>query len=194
MSVSQMPNDWPLVYLVGFSGSGKSTVGPLLARRLHADLYDIDQLVEKRVGMPIVGIFDQHGERYFRKCEKKTIAELISSIKSPAVVVLGGGALQHASVRKLTSATGIVVYLRCALPELFRRLKTATDRPLLSVPSRSALSNPGSRRQRMAELMRKRRSNYERADIICSTTSLTPAQAARRIETQVRNYCANNSR
>ena len=167
------------IFLIGFSGSGKSSVGPLLAKRLGVDYVDTDSLIEKRVKKSISEIFAHKGEAAFRKLERDAIEKLVIRKARPRVISLGGGACQDRRNRRLIESAGITVYLRCAIPELYRRLKQHSDRPLLRVRNRAGETPREATLRRIRSMLDKRRCNYESADIVVSTTSRTPVQAAR---------------
>lgn len=112
-------------------GSGKSTVGRQLARRLALPFFDSDAVIEQRLGCSIREYFAREGESAFRDVEEQVIAELAAG--PHAVVATGGGVvLREANRRKLREG-GHVVYLRSSPEELNRRLRHDTQRPLLQV-------------------------------------------------------------
>lgn len=117
------------IYLIGFMGAGKSTIGKLLARRLKRGFCDTDRLVEARAGRPITAIFAQEGETRFRALERQVIEEL--SQKNGQVVALGGGAPLREENWQTISSTGTTIYLRADPGILFRRLEEERTRPLL---------------------------------------------------------------
>jgi shikimate kinase len=112
-------------------GSGKSTVGRQLGRRLRLPFFDSDHAIEQRLGCSIRDYFAQQGETAFRDVEQQTLAELAAG---PACVLAtgGGGVLREAN-REVLRAHGQVVYLRSSAEELYRRLRHDTQRPLLQV-------------------------------------------------------------
>ena len=120
-----------MIALVGMPGSGKSTVGRALARRLHMDLVDSDQVIEQRLGCSIRSYFDQHGEAAFRDVEASVIDELTQ--RGSLVLATGGGAVLRPMNRQQLRARGTVIYLRASPEQLFRRLRHDTKRPLLQV-------------------------------------------------------------
>lgn len=81
-----------VVYLTGFMGSGKSTIGPILANTLGWDFYDLDNLIENKTGMKIREIFEAYGEDHFRKLERQTLLEITDEVN--IVVSLGGELLR----------------------------------------------------------------------------------------------------
>ena len=112
-------------------GSGKSTVGRHLSRRLGLPFLDSDQVIEHRLGCAIRDYFAQAGEAAFRDIEEQVIGELAGS--APAVIATGGGAVLREANRHHLRAGAQVIYLRATPEELFRRLRHDTQRPLLQV-------------------------------------------------------------
>jgi shikimate kinase len=117
--------------LVGLPGSGKSTVGRNLARRLGLGFQDSDQVIESRIGCPIRDFFEREGEDAFRDIEQAVISELANG--APGVLATGGGAVLREANRQQLRQAGQVIYLRSTPDELFRRLRHDTQRPLLQV-------------------------------------------------------------
>jgi shikimate kinase len=121
------------VYLVGFMASGKSTVGPLLARRLRYPFVDLDHLAEERAGLEIPTIFQRFGEGYFRRLEFEVLRDLARA-PGRAVVALGGGTFVSEVNRRLVARSGISVWLDVPFPVLARRLVSQGRRPLAASP------------------------------------------------------------
>ncbi len=119
-----------IISLVGLPGSGKSTVGRQLARRLQLRFSDSDQVIEQRIGCPIREFFEREGEASFRDIEEQVIDELT---QQPGVLSTGGGAVLRDVNRQHLHARGKVVYLKSTPEELMRRLRHDTQRPLLQV-------------------------------------------------------------
>jgi shikimate kinase len=120
-----------IVFLVGMPGSGKSTVGRQLSRRLQLPFFDSDHVIEQRLGCTIREYFAREGEAAFRDVEQQVLAELAQG--ASAVVATGGGAVLREANRQALRQGGQVVYLRSSPEELFRRLRHDTQRPLLQV-------------------------------------------------------------
>jgi shikimate kinase len=137
--------------LVGMPGSGKSTVGRQLARRLGIAFVDSDAEIEARIGTTIREWFALHGEQAFRDVEQDLIEEL--STREDIVLATGGGAVLRPSNRDALHSRTHVLYLRSSPEEIFRRLKHDTQRPLLQV------ENPLAR---LRELFRERDPLYRR--------------------------------
>jgi len=121
----------PLVSLVGLPGSGKTTVGRQLARRLQLPFVDSDQRIEQRLGCSIREFFEREGEERFRDIEEEVIDAV--TLDLPCVLSTGGGAVLRAANRQRLHARGQVVYLKSVPEELFRRLRHDMNRPLLQV-------------------------------------------------------------
>jgi shikimate kinase len=117
--------------LVGMPGSGKSTVGRQLARRLGWPFVDADAEIERQLGTSIRSHFEQHGEDSFRDIEQATLAQLLA--RDQQVLATGGGAVLREANRRLLKSHADVVYLRSTPEELIRRLRHDMNRPLLQV-------------------------------------------------------------
>lgn len=119
-----------MIALVGLPGSGKSTVGRQLARRLGLPFSDSDHVIEQRIGCSIRSFFDREGEAAFRDIEEKVIAELCVG---DGVLATGGGAVLRPANRERLRAAGQVFYLRSQPEDVFRRVRHDNARPLLQV-------------------------------------------------------------
>jgi shikimate kinase len=126
-----MAEDGRMICLIGLPGSGKSTVGRHLARRLQLPFYDSDYVIEERLGYPIRVAFERDGESAFRDLEETVLEELTRTPR--AVVSTGGGAVLRASTRQCLRERGQVVYLNSNPDEIHRRLRNDASRPLLQV-------------------------------------------------------------
>lgn len=115
--------------LTGMRGSGKTTLGRLLARELKKKFIDLDQEIEKKTGTNIATIVQKKGWNYFRQIEKKVCSKI--SKKKNCVIASGGGTiLSHKNVEKLKS-NGLIIFLECDLDILKSRLKKCQNRPNL---------------------------------------------------------------
>ena len=117
--------------LIGLPGSGKSTVGRQLARRLQLPFFDSDHVIEARLGCPIRQYFEREGEECFRDVEAAVIADL--TLEPCGVVSTGGGAVLRPVNRLHLRERSRAVYLKSSPDELFRRLRHDRNRPLLQV-------------------------------------------------------------
>ncbi|HEX6331933.1 MAG TPA: shikimate kinase [Actinomycetota bacterium] len=118
-----------IVYLVGMPGSGKSTVGPELARRLDVPFVELDAEIEREAGIAVTDIFEQEGEARFRELEAAALVE--AATRDPSVVSCGGGVVLEPANRVTLRATGEVVFLWVPLEVLRERVAPAEDRPLI---------------------------------------------------------------
>ncbi|MGA2231997.1 MAG: shikimate kinase [Tepidisphaeraceae bacterium] len=123
------------VVLIGYRGSGKTTVGRSLAARLGRGFVDCDDLIVLAAGKSIREIFAEYGEEGFRDLETQAVREAAG--KADHVIAVGGGALGRRENREIIAAGGhAVIYLRCHAPELLRRIQSdpasATARPALT--------------------------------------------------------------
>ena len=150
------------LFLVGFMGSGKSTVGPILAGQLGRTFLDLDDLIEEAAKMEIFRIFDLHGEAHFRELETRMLAEVRD--REPAVVALGGGAFSQAANRGLIFRSGIAVTLRIPLDLAWQRSTRMDNRPL------------ARDRQQFEALYRKRQPDYDLADLKVGVSGRSPEQ------------------
>ncbi len=119
------------IILIGFMGSGKTTVGHIVANTLGFDFIDTDELIEKKANMSISEIFDQLGEEEFRKMESELLVELNNNL-SHAVISTGGGLPLREENAALLKTLGVVNYLHVTKEVVISRLKGDTTRPLLA--------------------------------------------------------------
>jgi shikimate kinase len=128
----------PRIFLIGFMGSGKSTLGSGLARRIGYEYIDMDHLIEETAGMTIPGIFSEHGEDVFRKWEHDILLELCE--REGLVVSTGGGAPCHGEMISIMNDHGTTVYIKLAPAVLKERLlQSKTERPLIQGKSEPEL-------------------------------------------------------
>lgn len=118
-----------LIYLVGFMGTGKSSVGALLAEQMKWPFIDLDTVIEAGQGATIREIFEQAGEAFFRQLEHAALKEV--SRKEPLVIALGGGTfVQKTNFDLIRETRGVTIWLDCPLDELWQRCSAMGNRPL----------------------------------------------------------------
>ncbi len=139
------------ILLVGFMGSGKTTVGRVLAARLDYAFVDLDEMIERQVGMRVCAIFQELGEAKFREFERRALQGCKGLIET--VIALGGGALVTEENRNLAQEIGRTVWLDCPLEVCLSRIAGDVNRPLLNKPGE------------MQELMNTRKPTYQLADL-----------------------------
>ena len=146
------------IILIGPMGSGKSTIGHLLANRLHREFFDSDYFIEEKTGVDIPRIFDIEGEEGFRERETNALKELTA--KSNLVLATGGGSVTRQENRKLLQS-GFIIFLDTSVNQQLERLKHDKKRPLIQT------ENP---RERLEELFLQRKPHYlELADLHIKT-------------------------
>ncbi len=157
----------PGIYLAGFMGSGKSTIGRLLAGRVGWRFVDLDQEIEAAAGMGISEIFETRGEPEFRRLEREMMLGHVRAIERgrPAVVALGGGAIVQPENFALLENNGVTIWLDCPFETVRRRVAAASHRPL------------ARDMETLARLYAERRASYSRADYRIPIESDDPAAA-----------------
>ena len=126
------------IVLIGFMGSGKSTIGLLLADQLKMPFIDLDQKIEDKEKMKISEIFDRNGESYFRKVENELLKDELNSVK-PKVIATGGGAACHLNGMKYIQKNSISFYLKVGRKRLFTRIANDFSRPLVANKTKKQL-------------------------------------------------------
>lgn len=156
----------PHLVLVGLPGSGKSTVGPLLAAALRASFVDIDAEIERREGLTVGQIFEERGEEAFRALERALTWELAS--RPGMVISPGGGWMVDEGNVLLLRPPARIIHLDVSVPSALARLGTDIGRrPLLAGPAAES---------RLASIAAARMPLYSRADAVINTEDLTPQQ------------------
>jgi shikimate kinase len=163
------------IFLIGPMGSGKTTVGRALARRLNKAFFESDQVIEERSGVRVSVIFEIEGEAGFRQREKKIIDHLTS--KKNIVLATGGGSILDAENRGHLLHRGFVVYLKAPLEKLLERSTRDRNRPLLQTEDPRAT---------LEALIRQREPIYrETADLIIDTSDRT----VRQVVDEIHRHC-----
>ncbi len=159
------------IYLVGMMGSGKSTVGPLLATNLGYSFLDTDTTIEKLVDRQVSEIFDEVGEAEFRQIETQVLAEVSAYTR---LVIATGGGIAIAPENWHHLHQGLVIWLDPSVDLLVERLQEDTTRPILATP--------GDLQTKLAQILAQRRHRYAQADIhIPITQNLAPEEIVDRI-------------
>ena len=155
------------VILVGFMGTGKTTVGKILAQQLRKTFVDMDKILEGRAGKSISQIFEEDGEPSFRNMERALVQELAAG--NNQVIAAGGGIVLNPDNISDFSRSGKVICLLASEQEIMHRVSGSTARPLLE---------KGEKNKRITDLMEKRRPLYESIPDRVNTTGLTPEEVA----------------
>ena len=172
-----------MITLTGFMGSGKTTVGKVLADFLGCPFMDLDDLVVKKAGKSIPDIFAQDGEPAFRLLEAQVLRKTMEKYaESTAVLALGGGAVLAPASAALLHEKTVCIYLRATLETLLARLEGETaGRPLLQeIPDQVGDDvMPGPDRASVADRLAAREPLYEEtAHVVIDTDGLTPEEVA----------------
>lgn len=157
------------IYLTGFMGSGKTTVGKALSERLNLPVYDSDEMIIQQQQRSIEKIFQENGEAYFRNLETEMLRSLPTQ---DSIITTGGGIVLKKENRDFMKENGIVIFLHCSPDMIFERLKNDNTRPLLQ----------GSNKMKEIETRYKQRLPlYKEADHTVDTTDLTVAEVVENI-------------
>ncbi len=162
------------IYLIGMMGTGKTTIGRLLAQQLSYQFFDTDAVIEQAAEQTIANLFAEQGEAAFRELETQVLSQL-SAYKQLVIATGGGIVLRRENWSYLRH--GIVVWLDVPIPVLQQRLEADTTRPLLHTSDLPA---------RLSDLMEHRRSLYAQADVqVQSDHQATPEQVANQVLEQI---------
>ena len=157
-----------LVFL-GMMGSGKSSIGSLIAKKLQLNFIDIDNVIENELGLSIKKIFETKGENYFRKFEEKTTLKKLKS--SSTVISLGGGAFSNKEIRKEVIKNHISFWLNWSDDILLNRIKDSKKRPLAFNSSKNEI----------IDLIKKRSNIYSKALYKIECDNLTKNEIVKEI-------------
>jgi shikimate kinase/shikimate kinase/3-dehydroquinate synthase len=157
-----------LVFL-GMMGSGKSSIGSLIAKKLLLNFIDIDNVIENELGLSIKKIFETKGENYFRKFEEKTTLKKLKS--SSTVISLGGGAFSNKEIRKEVIKNHISFWLNWSDDILLNRIKNSKKRPLAFNSSENEI----------IDLIKKRSNIYSKALYKIECDNLTKKEIVKEI-------------
>jgi shikimate kinase len=170
MSISEPSRIQQNIVLVGFMGSGKSTIARVLHQRLGYPLVEMDQVLEERAGKAISRIFEEEGEGVFRGMESAFLRELDDSAAPSRIISTGGGVVGSAENRELLRKLGYVVWLKVPAETVLERTARTRHRPLL---------NTEDPEEQVRALMRKREPLYEEvAHLTLETSGLSSNEVA----------------
>ena len=158
------------IVLIGFMGTGKSTIGELLAKRLGCSLIGLDEEIERRAGQRIPEIFAVKGESAFREGETEALMDALHS-HNRQVISTGGGAVLAQRNRELMVSHGIVIALKADAEQIIARVSKDSSRPLLQ----------GDVRERVYKLLEDRKEAYDFAHLTIDTTRLSVNEVVEQI-------------
>lgn len=158
------------IVLFGFMGTGKSTVGRILAQRLGMKFVDMDTVIEQRTGKSIPEIFAERGEYYFRRLERELVRELAG--QEGSVIAAGGGVVLNPDNVADLGRHGLLVCLRARPETILRRVESESHRPLLE---------RGDKAARIRQILEERRPLYDALPWQVDTDNLSPEEVAERV-------------
>lgn len=163
------------IFLIGFMGSGKTTMGSRLARLIGYEFVDMDQMIEETARMTVPGIFSEHGEKVFRKWEHDILQELCQHEK--VVIATGGGAPCHGDMMSLMNKNGTSIYIKLSPSDLKERLmQSKSERPLIKGKTEQELLDF------ITSKLEEREKYYNRANLIIDGIKLGVDQLAEHLE------------
>ncbi|QFT89790.1 Shikimate kinase [Bacillus sp. THAF10] len=163
------------IYLTGFMGAGKTTVGEKLGKALQLEVYDTDQVIEKKTGISIKELFSTKGESYFRTLEEQTLQEM--PIEN-AIITTGGGIVLSERNRNWMKGNGIRVFLFAEMDIVWERLKNDQTRPIIQQ----------KKKEEVANIFQQRLPLYNQAEITVDTTYLSLEAAVEAVYHAVKTY------
>ena len=155
---------------IGFMGTGKTSLGKMLASKLGCAFVDLDQKIEADCGMPIPDIFRLHGEDHFRRLERQAVADVAD--RRGIVIATGGGTVKDPDNVKRLREHGLIICLTCSVDEILKRTAVAGERPVLD----SRQQSDGDRRAAIEKLLNERQHFYTQADYTLDTTDWSPLE------------------
>ena len=162
------------IFVVGFMGVGKSTLGQHLAKRLRVPFYDMDEEIERTSGKAIHELFEADGEDSFRALETELLRSIVK--REPGVVATGGGTFCRSENRELIRSGGVSVWLDAPTEVILERGVRGTHRPLWTSP------------ERVKALLDERLPLYHQANVHFRMESVTPEEAASRLQVLLEPY------
>ena len=177
MSKIRLSHNGNNIVLVGHMGSGKTSIGKNLSKKIDYKFIDTDQEIEKEAKMKISEFFAANGENNFRKFEEKIIKKILKDSRN-SVVALGGGSFENKFTRALVLKDNFSIWLKCNLKTLSYRCNNTNKRPLLQ--------NKNVRNE-IGKLDRIRKKNYIKSDLIIDTSRKTKSLIIREIINNLNN-------
>ena len=157
------------IFLTGFMGSGKTTIGKLLSEKLSLPVIDTDHVIEEKLNKTIRDIFETEGENKFREYEHQFLEMMPTE---NMIITTGGGIILRKENRDWMKKNGVVVYLHCEPEEILNRLEGDQTRPLLD----------GDKKKNVLSIFTERSPFYHEADFKVDTTNKTPKEVVLEIE------------
>lgn len=173
-----------IVYLTGFMGAGKSTIGPILANTIGWDFLDLDKEIEKQENKKVKEIFNQNGEEYFRQLESRVLISISSPGKK--IISLGGGTIVNPDNLSFINNSGVLVYLKTNSEVAFKRLQHKRDRPAIAIDDEENFDE--KLKLKISELMAEREKYYIKAKICIETSSSSIGGVIDKLVAQLKHF------
>ena len=157
------------IVFLGMMGSGKSSIGRLVSSKLQIEFFDIDDLIEKQMGMKISNIFSSKGESFFREIEEKLTLKILK--KNNIIISLGGGAFLNKKIRDEVLINNYSIWLKVRTKDLLKRIKNSSKRPIAFKAKNNEL----------LELIKKRSNIYSKAMYKVNCSELTKNEIVNKV-------------
>lgn len=162
------------IFICGFMGAGKTTLGKLLAHELEVSFVDLDGVIEKEAGRSIAAIFENEGEAAFRHKEKRALLQIIRTQKG--VIALGGGTLHNQHLLDHVKINGLLVFVNTPMVQIMERIMRTKNRPLLMNES-GKMKSKLELQSEMQSLYKERLPLYEQAEVTIKTEDFDSVNA-----------------
>ncbi len=172
-----------IILLVGLMGSGKTSVGKRLARKLALPFVDGDQEIEKAAGLSLVDVLKCFGEKEYRAGEERVMKRLLQG--GPCVLASGGGSFVAEQTRRLAKENALTIWLKADIDTLYFRTAGRTRRPFL-------LGDNATIKEKLREYISEEYPFYSEADIVVETRNERVDNTVRRVLMAIKNYYRNN--
>ncbi|MGM0835671.1 MAG: shikimate kinase [Bacillota bacterium] len=163
------------IYLTGFMGAGKTSIGHALGEKLGLAVYDTDSVIEGKIDESISGFFEKYGEADFRSLEERVLQELPVT---DSIIMTGGGIIKRADNISWMKENGVMVFLYCDMEVVLQRLENDITRPLIQQKSKEEIK----------ALFSERLPLYKKAHIMMDTSSLSILEAAEKLAVAIKNW------
>lgn len=163
------------IYLTGFMGAGKTSIGHALGEKLGLAVYDTDSVIEGKIEESISGFFEKYGEADFRSLEERVLQELPVT---DSIIMTGGGIIKRADNISWMKENGLMVFLYCDMEVVLQRLENDNTRPLIQQKSKEGIK----------ALFSERLPLYKKAHITMDTSSLSILEAAEKLAVAIKSW------
>ncbi len=168
-----MTDDMPgLIFLSGFMGTGKTTIGKELAARMGRPFRDLDKAIEEYAGRSIRSVFDDGGEEAFRAIERNCLFDAIKNFRG--ILSLGGGALQNQQITDRVKLNGLLIFIETPISVILSRIAADSDRPLL-LDEKGGVKERRVLQKELQELYEQRLPLYKQAEITINSSKYASA-------------------